>query len=41
MNDGKRKEQMKERNEKKSKILNCQIGMSFVLSPSSLEQLSS
>ena len=32
----------KERNEKKKlKIVNCQIGISFVLWPSSLEQLSS
>ena len=30
----------KERNvEKKSKVVNCQIGISFVLWPSSLEQL--
>ena len=32
----------KERNaEKNSKVVNCQIGISFVLWPSSLEQLSS
>ena len=42
MKDGKIKEQMRERNaKKKSKIVNCQIGISFVLWPSSLKQLSS
>ena len=39
MKDGKRKEQMKEK--KKSRIVNCQIIISFVLWPSSLKQLSS
>ena len=38
----KRKNEGKEKNEKKkSKIVNCQIGISFVLWSSSLEQLSS
>ena len=44
MKDGRKKrtnegKEMKEK--KKSKIMNCQIGISFVLWPSSLEQLSS
>ena len=38
----KRASEGKERNaKKKSKIVNCQMGISFVLWPSSLEQLSS
>ena len=38
----KRTNEGKERNaKKKSKIVNCQIGISFALWPSSLEQLSS
>ena len=44
MKDGRKKRtnEGKERNEKKkSKIMNYQIGISFVLLPSSLEQLSS
>ena len=44
MKDGRKKRtnEGKERNaKKKSKIVNCQIGISFVLWPSSLEQLSS
>ena len=43
MKDGRKKRtnEGKGRNEKKSKIVNCQIGISFVLWPSSLEQLSS
>ena len=44
MKDGrkKRKNEGKKRNaKKKSRILNCQIGISFVLWPSFLEQLSS
>ena len=44
MKDGgkKRTNEGKERNaKKKSKIVHCQIGISFVLWPSSLEQLSS
>ena len=44
MNDGRKKRtsEGKERNaRKKSKIVNCQIGISFFLWPSSLEQLSS
>ena len=44
MKDGRKKKtnEGKERNaKKKSRIINCQIGLSFVLWPSSLEQLSS
>ena len=44
MKDGKKKRtsEGKKRNaEKKSKVLKCQIGIIFVLWPSSLEQLSS
>ena len=44
MKDGRMKitNEGKERNaKKKSKIVHCQIGISFVLWPSSLEQLSS
>ena len=43
MKDGRKKRtnEEKERNAKKSRIVNCQIGISFVLWPSSLEQLSS
>ena len=44
MKDGRKKRtnEGKERNaKKKSKIVNCQIGVSFVLWPSTLEQLSS
>ena len=44
MKDGRKKRtnEGKERNaKKKSKIVNCQIGISFVLWPSPLEQLSS
>ena len=44
MKDGRKKRtnEGKERNaKKKSKIVHCQIGISFVLWPSSLEQLSS
>ena len=44
MKDGRKKitNEGKERNaKKKSKIVHCQIGISFVLWPSSLEQLSS
>ena len=44
MKDGKRRKQMKKMKryaEKKSSSVNCQIGISFVLWPSSLEQLSS
>ena len=44
-NKGWKKKRTNEGNErnakKKSKIVNCQIGISFVLWPSSLEQLSS
>ena len=44
MKDGRKKitNEGKERNgKKKSRIVNCQIGISFVLWPSSLELLSS
>ena len=43
MKDGKRKEQMKNGKEckEKVKIVNCQMGLSFVLWPPSLKQLSS
>ena len=44
MKDGKRRRQMKKRKgyvEKKSSNVNCQNGISLVLWPSSLEQLSS
>ena len=43
MKDGKRKEQMKNGKECRDEdiIVNCQMGLSFVLWPSSLEQLSS
>ena len=43
MKDGKRKEQMKKWKEcrEEVKIVNCQMGLIFVLWPFSLEQLSS